>query len=77
MTSRQSHAQCSLEEHTLVKFESNSNNFDLAPLNINIKISMGFVHKGPINNIPALVQIMACWHGCITDEYMPHSASMS
>ena len=26
-----------------------------------IKISMKFVPKGPINNIPALVQIMACW----------------
>ena len=28
---------------------------------ISIKISLKFVHKGPINNIPALVQIMA-WH---------------
>ena len=26
---------------------------------ISIKISLKFVHKGPINNIPALVQIMA------------------
>ena len=26
---------------------------------ISIKISLGFVPKGPINNIPALVQIMA------------------
>ena len=28
---------------------------------ISIKISLKFVHKGSINNIPALVQIMA-WH---------------
>ena len=28
---------------------------------IPIKISLKFVHKGPINNIPALVQVMA-WH---------------
>ena len=28
---------------------------------ISIKISLKFVHKGPINKIPALVQIMA-WH---------------
>ena len=28
---------------------------------ISIKISLKFVPKGPINNIPALVQIMA-WH---------------
>ena len=28
---------------------------------ISIKISLKFVHDGPINNIPALVQIMA-WH---------------
>ena len=28
---------------------------------ISIKISPKFVHMGPINNIPALVQIMA-WH---------------
>ena len=28
---------------------------------ISIKISLNFVPKGPINNIPALVQIMA-WH---------------
>ena len=53
-----------------------------------IKISLKFVHKGPINNIPALVQIMAwCRPGdkplsepmlvCFTDTYMRHSASMS
>ena len=31
---------------------------------ISIKISLKFVPKGPINNIPALVQIMAwCWLG--------------
>ena len=29
---------------------------------ISIKISLKFVHKGPIDNNPALVQIMA-WHG--------------
>ena len=52
---------------------------------ISIKISLNFVHKGPINNIPALVQIMAwCRPGIIwtnddyfTDAYMCHSASMS
>ena len=27
---------------------------------ISIKISLKFVPKGPTNNIPALVQIMAC-----------------
>ena len=27
---------------------------------ISIKISLKFVPKGPINNIPGLVQIMAC-----------------
>ena len=52
------------------------------------KISLKFVPKGPINNIPALVQIMAwLWSGDkplsepmmtkIADEYMGHSASMS
>ena len=40
------------------------------------KISLKFVPKVPINNIPALVQIMALYHGCITDAYMRHSASM-
>ena len=30
-------------------------------IGISIKISLKFVHKGPINNIPAMVQIMA-WH---------------
>ena len=51
-------------------------------------ISLKFVPKGPINNIPALVQIMA-WRrprrqaiiwtnvGICTDAYMRHSASMS
>ena len=53
-----------------------------------IKISLKFVHKDPINNIPALIQIMA-WHrpgdkplsemmmALVTDTYMCHSASMS
>ena len=45
-----------------------------------------FVPKGPINNIPALVQIMApvrrqaiIWpnDGKFTDAYMRHLASMS
>ena len=53
---------------------------------IPIKISQKFVPKGPINTIPALVQIMA-WRrpqaiiwtndGKFTDTYMRHSASMS
>ena len=52
---------------------------------ITIKISLKFVPKGPINNILALIQIMA-WHrpgdqplsvGSFTDAYMHHSASMS
>ena len=55
---------------------------------ISIKISMKFVPKGPINNIPALVQIMA-WRRTgdkplseqmmtqLNDAYMPDSASMS
>ena len=53
-----------------------------------IKISLKFVPKGPINNIPALVQIMA-WRQTgdkplsepmmaqFNDTYMRHSASMS
>ena len=53
-----------------------------------IKISWTFVSSGPINNIPALVQIMA-WHQTINkalsepmmvyvaNAYMRHSASMS
>ena len=53
-----------------------------------IKISLRFVPKDPINNIPALVQIMA-WRRSgdkpltesvmtyFTDAYMGHSASMS
>ena len=55
---------------------------------IQIKISLKFVPKGPINNIPALVQIMAwCRIGDkplsepmmaqFNDAYMRHSASMS
>ena len=56
---------------------------------ISIKISLKFVAKGQINNIPALVQIMA-WrrpgdmqlsepimHGYFTDAYMRHLSSMS
>ena len=53
-----------------------------------MKISLNFVPKGPINNIPALVQIMA-WRrpgdkplfeplmANLTDAYMRHSTSMS
>ena len=53
-----------------------------------IMISLKFVPEGPINNIPALVQIMA-WHRSgdeplsepmmvlFTDAYMRHLASMS
>ena len=56
---------------------------------IYIEISLKFVPKGPINNIPALVKIMAwrrpCDKPCIiwindcqfTGVYMRHSASMS
>ena len=55
---------------------------------ISIKISLKFVPKGPINNIPTLVQIMA-WRRSgdkplsepmmtwFTDANMRHSASMS
>ena len=55
---------------------------------ISIKISLKFVPKGPINNIPTLVQIMA-WRrpgdkplsepkmAYVSDAYMRHSASMS
>ena len=55
---------------------------------IPIEISLKFVPKGPINNIPALVQIMA-WRRTgdkplsepmmtqLNDAYMRHSASMS
>ena len=55
---------------------------------ISIKISLKFIPKSPINNIPALVQIMA-WRRpddkplsvpmmiIFTDSYMRRSASMS
>ena len=55
---------------------------------ISIKISLKFVPKGPINNIPALVQIMA-WRRpgnkplsepmlvSLLTHIMRHSASMS
>ena len=55
---------------------------------ISINISLKFVPEGPINNIPALVHIMA-WRGQgdrslsqlmmaeVCDTYMRHSASMS
>ena len=47
---------------------------------ISIKIPLKFVAKGPINNIPALVQIMPTRRQAIVwsnDVYMRHSASMS
>ena len=55
---------------------------------ISIKLSLKFVPKGPINNIPALVKIMA-WRrqgdkplsepvvAYFADAYMRHWASMS
>ena len=55
---------------------------------ISIDISLKFIPKGPIDNIPALVQIMA-WHRpsdkplsepmmvWLAAAYMRHSASMS
>ena len=53
-----------------------------------IKISLKFVAKGPISNIPALIQIIAWGRSgdeplseamliYCTDAYMGHSASMS
>ena len=42
-----------------------------------IKISLKFVPKGPIDIIPALVQIIWTKDGYFTDAYMRHSASMS
>ena len=52
---------------------------------ISIKISLKFTPKGPINNIPALLQVMAWRRPAIiwtnddnfTVAYMRHSASMS
>ena len=49
---------------------------------ISINISLKCVPSGPINNIPALVQVMApaiIWtnDGYFTDAYMRHSSSMS
>ena len=52
---------------------------------IPVKISLKYVPKSPINNIPTLVQIMPdrrqaiIWtnDGWFTDAYMRHSASMS
>ena len=51
-------------------------------MSISIKISLKFVHNGPIDNIPALVQIRRqaiIWNngGQFTDAYMRNSASMS
>ena len=57
-------------------------------VSISIKVSLKFVPKGPINNIPTLVQIMAWrWTGDkpltepmmtqFKDAYMRHMASMS
>ena len=55
---------------------------------ISINILLKFIPKGPINDIPALVQVMA-WSQSgdkplsepmmtyLTDPYMHHSASMS
>ena len=55
---------------------------------IPINISLGFVPRGPINNIPAVVQMMA-WRrtgdkalseammALVADAYMRYSASMS
>ena len=45
---------------------------------IAVKISLKFVPKGPINKIPALVQIII-WtnNGQVTNAYMSHSALMS
>ena len=57
-------------------------------MKIPIEISLKFIPKGPINNIPALVQIMA-WRRTgdkplsepmmtqFDDAYMRHSVSMS
>ena len=57
-------------------------------VSILLKISLKFVSKGSVNNIPALVQIMA-WHQpgdkplsepmlvCCTDAYMCHLATMT
>ena len=46
-----------------------SNNFSwIINAWISIKISLKFVPKGPIDNIPALVQIMA-WHRQVTSHY--------
>ena len=57
-------------------------------MKITIEISLKFVPKGPINNIPALFQIMA-WRRTgdkplsepmmtqFNDAYMRHSASMN
>ena len=54
---------------------------------ISIKISLNFVPRGPVDNIPSLGQMMA-WHRSgdkplsepmvvyFTDAYMRHSASM-
>ena len=46
-------------------------------VSIAIKISLKFVPKGPINNIPTLVQIIWTNGGQFSDAYMRHSASVS
>ena len=43
---------------------------------MSIKMSLKFIPKGPINNIPALVQQAIIWNN-FTDACMRHSASMS
>ena len=44
---------------------------------ISIKISLKFVPKSPIDNIPALFEIIWSNGGKFTDAYMRRSASMS
>ena len=61
-----------------------SNAFSWMKIWILIKFSLKFVPKGPINNMPALFQIIA-WRqviilnndGQFTNTYMQHSTSMS
>ena len=76
----------SMDQHNTLSPRQNGrhfpDNFKCIFLNgnvwISIKISLKFVPEGPINNIPALVQIMAWrWPGQFTDAYMRHQASMS
>ena len=67
-------SHCSQDKKSAISQTALSNAFSWMKLKISIKISLNSIYKGPINNIPPLVHIMA-WHQprLITDAYMHHA----